>query len=147
MKETCVERGFRPCLTQHSLTKRIHPTRFSCPISNFVGMRDFLPHRSSASSSRLICVVKDIPVRPNVMQGHSKMTESRPKMSEGHPEMSQSHPEISGRGPEVREERRQINQRLPTIVKPQPKTIKRQPNGKMGSYEALPVNLSFFTKA
>lgn len=140
MKETCVERGFRPCLTQHSLTKQIHPTRFSCPISNFVGMRDFLPHRSSASSSRLICVVKDIPVRPKVMQRH-------PKMSEGHPEMSQSHPEISGRGPEVREERRKINQRLPTIVKPQPKTIKRQPNGKMGSYEALPVNLSFFTKA
>lgn len=140
MKETCVERGFRPCLTQHRLTKQIHPTRFSCPISNFVGMRDFLPHRSSASSSRLICVVKDIPVRPKVMQRH-------PKMSEGHPEMSQSHPEISGRGPEVREERRKINQRLPTIVKPQPKTIKRQPNGKMGSYEALPVNLSFFTKA
>ncbi len=140
MKETCVERGFRPCLTQHSLTKQIHPTRFSCPISNFVGMRDFLPHRSSASSSRLICVVKDIPVRPKVMQRH-------PKMSEGHPEMSQSHPEISGRGPEVREERRKINQHLPTIVKPQPKTIKRQPNGKMVSYEALPVNLSFFTKA
>ena len=46
--ETCVARGFSPCLTAdpkeqcRCLTRQIQPTRFSCAISNFGGMRDFV---------------------------------------------------------------------------------------------------------
>jgi len=39
------------------LTRQIHPTRFSCEISGFVEIRDFVNLQSFASSARLICGV------------------------------------------------------------------------------------------
>ena len=62
--ETCVARGFSPCLTANHkeqcrcLTKQIQPTRFSCVVSNSQEMRDFVHLQSLASSARLICVVR-----------------------------------------------------------------------------------------
>jgi len=62
IKESCVARGFSPCLTaspnEHKcLTKQIQPTRFSCEISGFVEIRDFVNLQSFASRALLICDV------------------------------------------------------------------------------------------
>jgi len=45
---------------QLGLTKQIQPTRFSCAISNFGGMRDFVDLRNTALSARLICDVSHV---------------------------------------------------------------------------------------